>query len=196
MPISNNIYKKNLTKYSDKNGKISRSIKSGELKRLKRGLYETDPSVSACSLASSMYGPSYLSFDYALYYYGMIPERVVVYTSATFDKKKKKSFDTYFGTFTYRDVPSSVYPYGVRLEIDGSTIFQIATEEKALCDKLYTIPPMKNIIEMQDLLLHDLRIDEDSLNSLDIESIGFLASKYHSTNVSLLYKFLRRWKHE
>ena len=34
----------------------------------------------------------------------MIPEAVYTVTSATFEKKKKKKFETAFGTFTYRDV--------------------------------------------------------------------------------------------
>lgn len=49
-------------------------------------------------LAGSIYGPSYISFEYALSYYGMIPEAVYIVTCATFDKKKK--YETAFGTFT------------------------------------------------------------------------------------------------
>lgn len=55
-------------------------------------MYETDSNTPGYLLAGSIYGPSYLSFDFALAYYDLIPERVVNYTSATFGKKKKKNF--------------------------------------------------------------------------------------------------------
>ena len=46
----------------------------GEVFPITRGLYETDPNVPGYLLAGSIYGPSYISFEYALGYYGMIPE--------------------------------------------------------------------------------------------------------------------------
>ena len=196
MLISNSVIKSKLSKYSDKNGKISRSIRNGELKKLKRGLYESGTDVPGYALASSLYGPSYLSFDFALFFYGMIPEKVVVYTSATFGKKKKKSFKTDFGEYTYRDVPEQIYYYGIQLGKVKDYYFQIATKEKALCDKLYTLKPVKNIKEIYNLLVNDLRIDEDILLSLNFDEVEYIASKYHSTNVTMLLKLLRRLSHE
>ena len=73
--------------------------------------------------------------EYALSFYGLIPERVTTITCATFDKKKKKQYNTSFGTFTYRDVPSSAYPEEIILKEENDYSFQIATVEKALCDK-------------------------------------------------------------
>lgn len=90
MIISSNAVKKNLSNYANKDNKISREIKDGKLFRIINGLYETDPNTPGYLLASSIYGPSYISFEYALSYYGLIPERVTTITCATFDKKKKK----------------------------------------------------------------------------------------------------------
>ena len=59
-------------------------------------------------LAGSIYGPSYISFEFALSYYGLIPEAVHVVTCASFEKKKKKTYDTIFGTFTYRNDVSTI----------------------------------------------------------------------------------------
>ena len=42
------------------------------------------------SLANVLYAPSYVSFDYALSYYGMIPERVHEITSATMRISEKR----------------------------------------------------------------------------------------------------------
>ena len=64
--------------------------------------------------------------------------------TATFEKNRKKQYETPYGRFTYRDVPSEAYPFGVILHEENGYGFQIASPEKALCDKLYTISPLKN----------------------------------------------------
>lgn len=51
--------------YVDVKGKIRREIKSGILIPIIRGLYETNAAMSGKYLAGSIFGPSYLSFDYA-----------------------------------------------------------------------------------------------------------------------------------
>ena len=196
MIVSNKILKNNLTKYSNKNCKISRDIKSGKLIKIINGLYETDKNTPGYYLATSIYGPSYLSFDFALYYYGLIPEKVLVYTNATFDKKKKKEYNTPFGTFIYRDIPKNVYFMGIKLIEENGYSYQIATPEKALCDKLYTLSPVKNIEEIKNLLINDLRIDVVELKKLDLRDIEELSKVYHSSNVRFLFKYLRRKKYE
>ena len=50
-------------------------------------------------------------------------------------------------------------------------MYQIATPEKALCDKLYTLSPIKNMKELENILFNDLRIDLDEFNKLNIEDI-------------------------
>ena len=93
-----------LSEYDSPKSKLSRMAKSGEYFPITKGIYETDRYTPAYLLAGSIYGPSCISFEYALSFYGMIPEAVYTVTSATFEKKKKKKFETAFGTFTYRDV--------------------------------------------------------------------------------------------
>ena len=194
MILTSNIIKENLKKYSNKNTKIGREVKNGNLIKIKNGLYETDKTINGYLLAESIYGPSYLSFDFALSYYGLIPERVVTFTSATYNKKKKKVYENYFGTFTYRDVPEKVYPLGVVIEQENNYSYKIATPEKALCDKLYTLKPIKNLKNLELVLFYDLRIDEDEFKKLNFNDIKELAELYHSGNVNLLYKYLRREK--
>lgn len=87
--------------YKDPYGKISREIKNNNLIRLVKGLYETDKNIPGYYLSTYIYGPSYLSFEFALSYHNLIPERVYVYTSASFNKNKRKIYENYFGTFTY-----------------------------------------------------------------------------------------------
>jgi predicted transcriptional regulator of viral defense system len=194
MIIANSMAKYNFANYSNKNNKINREIKNQKLFKIITGLYETNPDTPGYLLASSIYGPSYISFEYALSFYGFIPERVNTVTCATFNKKKKKQYNTDFGVFTYRDVPMLVYPLEIVLVQDGSYSYQIATLEKALCDKLYTLKPLKNYSDLEKMLFDDLRINIEDFNKLNIDKIQKLSVLYHSTNVSLLAKYLRRYK--
>ena len=195
MIITNNIAKDNLHDYANKNNKISRDIRDGKLFKIVTGLYETDPNTPGYLLAGSICGPSYISFEYALSYYGLIPERVSIITCATFGKKKAKKFETSFGVFTYRDVPALAYPEEIILVEENNYTYQIATKEKALCDKLYTLKPLKNYKNLETMLFSDLRIDSEEFWKLDTQKIERLSTFYHSTNIQLLAKYMRR-KHE
>lgn len=108
------------------------------------------------------------------------------------NKKKKRSYDTAFGNFRYRDVPAKVYPLGIMLKTEGEYTFQIATREKALCDKLYTMKPASNQKELRTMLVDDLRINMDEIRKLDEEEFQAISEAYHSTNVSLLYKLFKK----
>lgn len=196
MVITNDMAKNRLSNYSNKNNKISRELKTGELFKIINGLYETDENTPGYLLSGVIYGPSYISFEYALSFYGLIPERVTTITNATFDKKKKKKYNTPFGFFTYRDVPTSAYPEETLLKIEGEYAYQIATPEKALCDKLYTLSPLNNYSNLENMLFNDLRIDEEEFNKLDVNKIVKLSKLYHSTNIDLLSKYMRRINNE
>jgi len=196
MIITNSIAKYKLIEYANKNNKIYRDIRDGKLFKIVKGLYETDKNTPGYLLAGSIYGPSYISFEYALAFYGLIPERVTTITCATFDKKKKKQYDTDFGTFTYRDIPMLAYPEKRILKEENNYSYQIATPEKALCDKLYTLSPLNNYFNLENMLFNDLRIDEDEFNKLNVDKIEMLSNLYHSTNVELLSRYMRRNKSE
>ncbi len=181
-----------LSQYASPKNRLSRMVHKGEYIQITKGLYETDRSTPGHLLAGSIYGPSYLSFEFALGYYGMIPEAVYSFTSATFEKKRKKSFETPFGTFTYRDVPSVVYSLGVDIIQEGQYSFMIASREKAICDQLYKTNPMSNYSELREFLFADLRIDASELDKINLQDLGILAERYPSTNVKRLYSLMRR----
>ena len=196
MILTNKMIKNELKNISNVNNKISREIKKGNLIKLKNGLYETDGTIPGYLLATAIYGPSYLSFDFALSYYGLIPERVVNYTSATYDKKKKKSYKNKFGLYLYRDVPKDVYYLEVKIVEEKGYTYHIATMEKALCDKLYTLNPIRDLKELEYMLFKDLRLDEEKFKTLNRQVIDNLANNYHSTNVNLLAKYMKGVNHE
>ena len=117
-------------------------------------------------------------------------------TNATFDKKKKKIYETEFGTFTYCDIPSAAFPFGINLIKEGDYFYRIAEPEKALCDKLYSMHPVPNIRKLEILLTDDLRIDKNELIKLNIEKVEFLTEKYKAGNVRKLGKLIRSLQNE
>ena len=179
--------------YASPKSKLSRMVKRGECFPITKGLYETNPNTPPHLLAGSIYRPSYISFEFALSYYGLIPEAVYTVTCATFEKKKKKKYETSFGTFTYRDVPSKAFPLGIRLVQEGDYFYRIANPEKALCDQLYKIPPVPNIKELMLLLTEDLRIEETELKKVDKSKICDYSKAYRTTNIKKLCSLLRRF---
>ena len=75
-----------LSGYHDRANKIARMVRDAKIVPVVRGLYETDAHASPWPLAACIYGPSYISFESALAFYGLIPEGVRAITSATFEK--------------------------------------------------------------------------------------------------------------
>ena len=104
----------------------------------------------------------------------------------------KKKYETPFGTFTYRDVPSEAFPLGIRLVQEGDYFYRIAEPEKALCDRLYTMPPVPNTQELFRLLTEDLRIEESEIGKLDENKVCEYSGAYHTTNIKKLCSLLRR----
>lgn len=182
----------NLKQYKAPLNKIARMVKNNEIFPIVRGLYETNPDTVGHLLAASIYAPSYLSFDYALSYYNLIPETVYNYTSATYGKKKSKVYTNHFGTYLFRDIPKKAFPFGVRVMHEGSYSYLIATAEKALCDKIYTLSPVFSQKSISDLLFDNLRIDEGEFRLLDHEKLIQYSKLYQTTNHKLLIKLLRR----
>ena len=177
---------------SDPVGKISRDIKNKKIFPLVKGVYETDANVHGSKLAQFIYGPSYLSFDYVLHIQGLIPEMVYnTFTCATYNKRKVKTYTNYFGTFIYRDVPKEVFNLGINVLIDGQYSYQVATPEKAICDKLYILTPVKDVSDLRKMLFDDLRIDEEVFYNLNKEDILKIAPLYYSKNLNLLVKFIK-----
>lgn len=168
-------------------------IKSGDVIQVRRGIFLDAPEktgYSLKSLAAVIYGPSYISFEYALAHYGLIPERVQVVTSAAYNKNKNRRFSTPLGNFYYHYLPAAVFPYGVVLGSENDQSYLIATPEKALCDALYKARSIDSLKAMQALLFEDWRIDREAVLSLDRESLIFLAPLYRKQIFHLLLKWL------
>lgn len=181
-----------LSKYKNPQSKIARLVKDGVYIPIIKGLYETNRDTPAHFLAASIYAPSYVSFEYALAYYSLIPETVYACTCATFEKRRTKKYETPFGLFMFRDVPSAVYPYGVDVYKEGEYAYQIASAEKAVCDQLYKISKIYSQKELEQVLFEDLRIDEGEFNKLNYADMIELSGKYGSVNLEILGAYLKR----
>ena len=184
--------------FSNVNEKISNLIKNGDLIRLKKGFYtfskpyQTKP-IDLISVANSLYTPSYVSFDYALSFYGMIPERVSEITSAT--SKNEKLFETPIGRFSYKKVSSVAYSLGIDWiydDVEGGRF--IATAEKALCDKIKYDRGIGTLTQnsMVEYLKYDLRIDITT--PLNYELIEIIAKAYKSRNLKTLATLVKKGK--
>lgn len=176
-------------RYSNPKSKLGRLVKDGKYTPIIRGLYETEPSTPGY-LLSGIYSPSYLSFEYALSRYGLIPESVFEYTSATCGKNRTKRYDTPFGTYSYRDVPKNVFRFAIELKTEGEYNYWIASPEKAVCDELYSLKPIPKKESIEALLFDDLRMDKGLFKKLDKTIIDDLVPLYRSYNVYRLNEYI------
>ncbi len=85
-------------------------------------------------IANSIYRPSYISFESALSYYGVIPESIYSIISAT--PKITRTFKTLGRNFAYIKIKRQAFVGYHKKEINGEGVL-IAEPEKALADYFY-----------------------------------------------------------
>jgi hypothetical protein len=157
--------------------KLSELERKGLIIRVKRNLYVVSKKVhhqeiSSELVANHLYGPSYVSLESALAYYGLIPERV--FTMRSVCTKLHKQYDTPLGHFEYIKVPIDYFSIGIRQQIvDNKYVYLIATPEKALCDLILATPNLRlqSVKAMQAYLEEDLRIDFLAVQDVDLDII-------------------------
>jgi hypothetical protein len=190
-----------LQSYSRPRDKISDWLKSGDLIRVKKGLYVFGKQVALVPysleiLANLIYGPSAISLSYALSFYGLIPERVSLITSIT--NKRNKKFSTPLGEFNYYYLHAQKYAIGVEIQSATSNRqFLIASPEKALCDQLYIIDKNLKLTSLEDIeshLFQDMRIDETVLQKFNLRKLSEICKIYQYKKLDLLLQFLKKWK--
>jgi len=186
-----------LKDYSRPRDKITDMLRKKMLIRVKKGIYVFGETYargpfSREVLANMIYGPSYVSLDYALHYYALIPERVEAVTSVTCGRSRR--FSTPVGLFVYHMIPMEAYQIGMdRVELEGGRSFLMATPEKALADKLRDErgTGIRTQRDMRSYLLDHLRIDPEGLGKLDSNRLAAIASRYHSRKIEALAGVVR-----
>ncbi|HZK03086.1 MAG TPA: hypothetical protein VFC94_01620 [Bacteroidaceae bacterium] len=172
---------------------------NGKLIRLKKGQYVVSPEVSGELLsveliANHLYGPSYVSMESALRYYGLIPEKVVAVRSATTNRSKK--FENEIGVFQYMSVNEDYYSIGIsQKRVNNKYTFLIASPEKALCDTIISTPYLyfQSSKAVMVYFEDDLRFDMSALKDFDkviIEQCAATGKKRKS--LEFLLKILER----
>jgi len=156
---------------------LETQVGEGLLLRLKRGLYSlrTDPA-SEQEIANRLYRPSYISFAYALSYYGIIPEMPYQITSAT--TKPTRIFTSNNKVFAYYTIQIEAFT-GYILKKEGNRVFLIAEPEKALVDFAYLA-----------ILGRGPSLDRVSINSLNRDKAIEYAKLYGRKKLTKMIKKL------
>lgn len=176
-PLTHQVVMEALSHYGRPNDKISEMLKNGELLALRRGLYVPGPEIDLPTpnvfvIANHLRGPSYISMESALSYWGLIPERVYEISSVTI--KTSKVFATPLGRFSFQHLRTPYYSFGLNsVRITEFQTAMIASREKAICDKIILTSgvQLRSIPQTLDFLLEDLRMDEVQLITLDLSVI-------------------------
>jgi predicted transcriptional regulator of viral defense system len=177
IPINKGILHSLYSELKRPDEKISELERKGFVIRVKRNLYVVSPKVhhqeiSRELVANHLYGPSYISLESALAYYGLIPERV--YSMLSVCMKLHKKYNTPLGNFEYIKMPERYFQTGISQEIiNNSYAFLIASPEKALCDKIVNLQNVRiqSVKAMREYLEEDLRFEMSALASFDIDII-------------------------
>ncbi len=188
-----------LDNYKYPKDKISNLEKSDNLIRLKKGMFVVSPKVhnqpiSKELIANHIYGPSYISFEHALSFYGLIPERVHTIHSMTI--KRGRKFSTPIGNFEYTNAKKEYFQIGIHQEIiNGKYAYLIASVEKALCDMIVATHHLRiqSVKAMQEYLEEDLRIDFSTIENYNFEIIKqCIEFGKKKTELTQLYKLLKK----
>lgn len=187
--------------YAHPRDKITDLIRKKVIIRIKKGLYIFGDDYrrypfSRELLANLIYGPSYISLEYALHYHGLTPERVEALTSVT--TGRSRSFITPVGLFKYRMIPIHAFQTGMmRIEQENGQSFLIAHPDKALADKIVCDRgiEIKTQKAVYRYLMHDLRIDPSALSEMNPEILAEFAMRYRSQKLKKLSKLVRHLCH-
>jgi predicted transcriptional regulator of viral defense system len=183
-----------LQAYRSVGDKISLMLRRGEIIQVRRGLYVRSPkyggTVEPMEIANLLYGPSYISLEYALSYYDLIPERVESITSVT--PKRSKKFLTPLASFTYEHISQKAYPTGINLEKKDGIGVLIASKEKAMCDRIALASNIRTMREIEEYIFENLRIDKENISNLSKELLENIGRAYHLKRIALFVRWYRK----
>jgi hypothetical protein len=175
---------------------VSRSIQAKDIVQLKRGLYLFSKplrkgSISTFLIANKMYAPSYVSFESALSYHGLIPEGVYTVTSACF-QRKSKCFHSELGDFVYEYIPCADFFLGVTYDKskDGALI---ASAIRALFDLIYLRKlRYSSLNELEEDLRIELSLLKHEVQKCRLVEMEELAKLYKKKNVMDFHMLLMK----
>lgn len=188
-----------LKDYKSPRAKLTTLLQKGDLIRVKKGLYLFGSEYrrglySPEIMANKIYGPSYVSREYALAYYGLIPEYVAEVTSIS--TKRARNFDTPIGRFSYAYLPPKLYQVNFNLvSVRNNETALLATPEKALTDLLYFRDDRPETLnELVNLLFDDLRLDAALVRRMRIGMLNEILKAGGSPMIKLIIEWLKGQK--
>lgn len=160
---------------------LKRLVKNEVLLKIEKDKYILkNAKISDFTLANFVYQPSYLSFESALNFYGILSQFPYEITSATSKKTKRKEIDG--KVFSYSHIKKELF-WGYEKKED----FLIAFPEKALLDQLYLVSKG----------LKRAALDEYDFSFLDLPRLKKYLGEYPKTRETtkmreILKKYLKR----
>jgi len=184
--------------YSRPRDKITDMINKGQIIRIKKGLYIFGEDFrkrpySREILANLIYGPSYISLEYALSFHGIIPERSESLTSVT--TGRSRTYSTPVGIFLYKMIPLLAFRAGMtRIELEESGSFLISSPEKALSDMVHLDrgTGIRTQKDLEGYIHNHLRIDPFFLREFDASMVLEIADRYRSLKIRILGNYIKR----
>lgn len=142
---------------------LSRWTQAGRVYQLRRGLYALAPPYQKVKphpflVANRIVRGSYVSYQSALAYYGLIPEYVPVTTSVT--TTRPGCWETALGVYEFSHLQVNLFGGFQRIEVATRQHAFVATPEKALLDLVYLRPGGDSPAYLRELRLQNL----DQLN--------------------------------
>jgi len=154
---------------------VHRAVKSGEVLRLKPGLYVLEKAFRRSEahpfvVAAALHFPSHVSLQSALSFHGLIPEAVYQVSSVTGDRSR--TFTTFLGPFTFQRVPMDNPRAGVRATCIGRDQWAfIATPFRAIADLVYLTKDVNWSEDGSSFLTESMRIELDDLLEVEADSL-------------------------
>jgi len=166
--------------------------KSGKIIKIMRGFYVFSNrkfnDSELCLIANKLREPSYISIEYALGYYSLIPETVFLRTNIT--TKKTVTIKSVIGNFSYRSIKENLF-FGYKMEGQEGSKFKIAEPEKAILDLLYLRLDIKNIDDISSLRIN-LDVYKEIINDTKLNSyLKIFNNKILNKKVVLLKQYIK-----
>ena len=165
---------------------MSHWTQKGYLVKIKNGLYafsEKKDTLKNEYIAFNLYQPSYVSLEWALSKYGLIPEMVYNCTSVT--AKTTRAFQNSFGLFSFRHMKKELF-FGYKKINDNGQVYLIAEPEKALFDYVYL--NLSKINGQEDI--DELRLNKFELKKLNKNKIKKFSSFANNKKLDLTLRLI------
>jgi predicted transcriptional regulator of viral defense system len=160
----------------------------GYIMKVRRGFYcfkerEKDENFLYYA-ANRIYSPSYVSFESAMNYYGIIPEGTFTITSAS--TRNTASFETPIGNYTYRHFKPVLY-FGYKLIQSKGISIRMAEPEKVILDYFY-LSRINSLEEIEGMRFNEIQTKE----IIDLQKLEKYQNIFNSSILNRRIQLLKK----